>query len=355
MTNKIKIGMHEVGDNSPTYFIADIASNHDGSLEKAKELIQMCAEAGANAAKFQNFFSETIICDSAFDKLGGVSHQSDWKGSVFENYKKNSVPLDWTPHLKKECERCKIDYFTAPYDINIIDELDKHVCAWKIGSGEITWHDSIKKMAEKMKPVILATGASTLEEVKSSVELILKINKKLILMQCNTNYTGSLENFKSINLNVLKSYKKLFPQLVLGLSDHTPGHSTVLGAVSLGARVVEKHFTNDNNLYGPDHPFSMNPKNWKIMVERTRELEISLGNDLKKIEENEIETVVIQRRGIRVNKDLEKGKIISEDDLSYLRPCTKDCLPPYKKGLLLGKKAKLNLKKDQIINEKNVE
>ena len=122
-----------------------------------------------------------------------------------------------------------------------------------------------------------------MEEVKSSVELILKINKKLILMQCNTNYTGSLENFKSINLNVLKSYKKLFPQLVLGLSDHTPGHSTVLGAVSLGARVVEKHFTNDNNLYGPDHPFSMNPKNWKIMVERTRELEISLGNGLKKI------------------------------------------------------------------------
>ena len=355
MSNEIKIGLHKIGNNSPTYFIADIASNHDGSLQKAKELIQMCAESGANAAKFQNFSSETIICDSAFNKLGGVSHQSNWKGSVFENYKKNSVPLDWTPHLEEECKKFKIDYFTAPYDINIIDELDKHVCAWKVGSGEITWHDSIEKMANKMKPILLATGASTIDEVKSAVDLILKINKKLVLMQCNTNYTGSLENFKSINLNVLKTYKKLFPQLILGLSDHTPGHSTVLGAVSLGARVVEKHFTNDNDLYGPDHPFSMNPKNWKNMVDRTRELEISLGNGLKKVEENEIETVVIQRRGIRVNKDIKKGKIISEDDLSFLRPCTKDCLPPHKKNLVLGKKARLDFKKDQIINEKNVE
>ena len=122
-------------------------------------------------------------------------------------------------------------------------------------------------------------------------------------MQCNTNYTGSLENFKYININVLKDYKKQFKDTILGLSDHTPGHETVLGAIALGAKSVEKHFTDDNNRVGPDHDFAMNPDTWKEMVLRARELELSLGNAVKKVEKNETETVIIQRRSIRLNKD----------------------------------------------------
>ena len=125
-------------------------------------------------------------------------------------------------------------------------------------------------------------------------------------MQCNTNYTASSENFKHINLKVLETYKKMFPKIVLGLSDHTPGHSTVLGAVTLGARMVEKHFTKSNNLDGPDHMFSMTPKSWKEMVERCRELEESLGDGKKRVELNELNTVVVQRRGIHLNKNLKK-------------------------------------------------
>ena len=138
-------------------------------------------------------------------------------------------------------------------------------------------------MSKTKKPIILATGASNFDEVQKAVNLIKKTNKKLVLMQCNTNYTASHDNFKYINLNVLKTYKKKFSNVVLGLSDHTPGHASVLGAIALGAKVVEKHFTNKNSLGGPDHKFSMNPISWKDMVSRSRELEDSLGTASKRV------------------------------------------------------------------------
>ena len=136
-------------------------------------------------------------------------------------------------------------------------------------------------MPLKKKPVILATGASTLKDVDRAVKEIFKSNKDICLMQCNTNYTAENNNFNHINLNVLKTFKKRYPKIILGLSDHTFGHSTVLGAITLGARMVEKHFTDNNNREGPDHKFSMNPKSWKDMVDRSRELENSLGSGKK--------------------------------------------------------------------------
>ena len=172
-------------------------------------------------------------------------------------------------------------------------------------------------------------------------------------MQCNTNYTGSLDNFKYINLNVLKTYATLFPETILGLSDHTPGHETVLGATALGSKVVEKHFTDDTSRPGPDHPFSMNPKTWVKMVGETRKLEKSLGDGIKKIEHNERESSIIQRRGIRANRKLYKGTIIKENVLSYLRPCPKNALNPYEKNKILGKKLIRNLVEGEIINCKN--
>ena len=132
--------------------------------------------------------------------------------------------------------------------------------------------------------------------MQSAVDMIMSNNSNIALMQCNTNYTGNIDNFNYINLNVLKQFKKIYPKLILGLSDHTPYHSTVLGAISLGARIIEKHFTDDNSRVGPDHSFSMNPVAWKEMIERSRELENALGDGFKKIEDNEKETTIIQRR-----------------------------------------------------------
>ena len=234
--------------NNKTYFIADIAANHDGSLSRAKKLIRLCAKAGANAAKFQHFRAETIVSDHGFRKIGKITHQKSWKDSVFEVYKKASINLKWTKELKKECAINKIDFLTAPYDLDYVDYVNKYIPAYKIGSGDITWKEILIKIAKKNKPVLLATGASTLDDVKKAVECIYKYNKKIILMQCNTNYTNENENFNYINLNVLKNFKKIFgSRVILGLSDHTPGHTTVLGSIALGAKVIEKHFTDDND------------------------------------------------------------------------------------------------------------
>ena len=139
----------------------------------------------------------------------------------------------------------------------------------------------------------------------------------------------------------------MFPNVKLGLSDHTPGDITVLGAVSLGAKMIEKHFTDDNNRKGPDHPFSMNPKSWEEMVDRTRILELSLGSSIKGVENNEIETVVLQRRSIRVNKNLPKGHIIVNDDLIEVRPCPKDAISPSEN--IIGKKLKIDLNKNDYL------
>ena len=156
-------------------------------------------------------------------------------------------------------------------------------------------------------------------------------------MQCNTNYTGSSENLAFVNLRVLKTFAAMYPNLVLGLSDHTPGHLTVLGAVALGARAVEKHFTNDRTRDGPDHLFSMDPPGWREMVDRTRDLEHSLGNGTKTVEPNERETVVIQRRCLRATRDLPKGTVLSGEDLEALRPAPADAIMPFDLRRVIGR------------------
>ena len=335
---EIQIENKIIGINHPTYFVADVAANHDGDLERAKDLIYLCAEAGADAAKFQHFTANTIVSDYGFKSLGRQqSHQEKWKKSVFDIYTDASLDQDWTPILKETCDKAGITFFTSPYSFEIVDKVDNFLSAYKIGSGDITWLDIVDYISSKKKPVLLATGASNIDEVHLAMNTIMKYTKDVILMQCNTNYTASLENFKYINLNVLQEYKKEYPDIVLGLSDHTPGHATVLGAVALGARVIEKHFTDNVSREGPDHRFSMDFESWKDMVDRTRELELALGSNMKKVEDNEKETVVLQRRAIRAKRNLLKGEVITQDLVEVLRPCPEDALPPYNIERVLNK------------------
>lgn len=337
--NELIIDRQHIGEQHPTYFIADVAANHDGDLERAKDLIYKAKEAGADAAKFQHFRAETIVSDLGFKLLGGQhSHQSNWKQSVFEVYRAASVSTDWTEILKSTCDKAGITFFTSPYDFDLVDHIDPFVPAYKIGSGDITWIEMVEKIASKQKPYIIATGASTTDDVIRAVYAALSINPRLALLQCNTNYTGNLENLRYVQLNVLKTYRAMFPQLILGLSDHTPGHASVLGAVALGARIIEKHFTDDVTRDGPDHKFSMNPQNWREMVERTRELEAALGCGLKKVEENELQTVVLQRRAIRLAQDLPTGHVLKRNDLTILRPAPSNAIQPYEIESILGKK-----------------
>jgi N-acetylneuraminate synthase len=342
---EIKIGNRLIGLNHPTYFIADIAANHDGSLERAKLLIRLAKEAGADAAKFQNFQAPKIVSDYGFKAMGGqVSHQASWKKSVFQVYKEASIPFDWTPILKEECDKVGIDYFTSPYDYEAIEYVDPYIPAYKIGSGEIDWIEALEHMASKGKPVILATGASTIGEVQRAVHAVLAINKQLVLMQCNTNYTASPENYDHIHLNVLKTYATMFPEVILGLSDHTHGNATVLGAVALGARVIERHFTDDNNREGPDHKFALNPEAWAHMVEETRQLERALGSPDKFVAGNEQQTVIVQRRCLRAARDIKAGEVFTREMIDVLRPATPGAIKPHEIPNVIGTRALRDLK-----------
>ncbi len=341
---ELKIGNTLIGDNHPTWFIADIAANHDGSLERALNLIHLAAEAGADAAKFQNFRGPEIVSDYGFSHMNAqVSHQAKWKKSVTQVYDEASVPFEWTPILKEECDKVGITYFSSPYDFDAIDMLDPFVPAYKIGSGDITWIEACLRMARKGKPVLLATGASTIGDVQRAVEAILPVNPQLVLMQCNTNYTAADGNFDNIHLNVLKTYRLMWPDLILGLSDHTHGHATVLGAVALGARVVEKHFTDDNHREGPDHAFAMNPESWAEMVTATRQLERAMGSANKTIAENEHDTVVVQRRCLRAAQDIKAGQTLTRELIDVLRPATPGAIMPYDIEQVVGLTARQDI------------
>jgi N-acetylneuraminate synthase len=341
---EIQIGIHSIGENKPTYFIADIGANHDGDLERAKSLIRLAKQAGADAAKFQNFRAPGIVSDYGFKSMGGqVSHQSSWKNSVFEVYQDASIPFEWTPILKEECDKVGIDYFSSPYDFEAIDMLDPYVPAYKAGSGEIDWIEALERMARFNKPIFLATGASSIGEVQRAVHAILAINPQLVLLQCNTNYTASPENFDHIHLRVLKTYRTMFPNVILGLSDHTHGLATVLGAVTMGARVIEKHLTDDNNRVGPDHKFAMNPETWSDMVARTRELERALGSTDKFIADNERETVIVQRRCLRAARDIKANEVFSRDMIDVLRPATIGAILPNEIIAVIGTRASTDI------------
>lgn len=356
MNKIIKIGKRQIGEGHPLYFIADIAANHDGDLNRALMLIELAKECGADAAKFQNFQAPKIVSKAGFDSMNRehMSHQANWNKSVFQVYQEASVPFDWTAKLKRKCDEVGIEYFTSPYDLEAVEKVDPYVNVYKIGSGDITWPEMIEYIAKKGKPVMIAAGASTMEDVERAMKILRKHTKDIVLMQCNTNYTAMLENFKYINLNVLSAFKKKYPDVILGLSDHTHGHATVLGAIALGARVFEKHFTDDNSRTGPDHKFAMNPDSWKQMVFNANELYQALGDGVKKIEGNEKDTAVVQRRALRFAKDLPKGHKLEHDDMFPLRPRPVEGIPPYEISRLIGKRIKRDVKADELVSWKDL-
>lgn len=297
------IGNRAIGAKAPTYFIADIGSNHDGSLERAVKLIHLAAQAGADAVKFQHFRAEHLVSDEGFKALGDkLGHQAKWKESVFDTYKRYEVPWEWTPVLADECFKTNVHFLSTPYDLEAVDHLDPFVPAFKIGSGDIDYFELLEKVAFKNKPIILGTGASSRKDLERAFHSLspqprLSSVSEIALLQCNTNYTGDVSSFQHVNLRVIQTLQEDWEVDAYGLSDHTPGHVAVLGAVALGARIIEKHFTDDNALEGPDHPFALDPQAWRSMVSDVRLLEAALGDGVKRVEANEEQTRIIQRRG----------------------------------------------------------
>ena len=351
----ISLAGRQIGPDHPTYFVADIAASHDGELNRAIDLIHLAADAGADAAKFQNFTADEIVSDRGFSKLGRkLSHQAAWTKSVSDVYADASLPHEWTPILKAACDAAGIAYFSSAYDFAAVDMLEPYVPAYKIGSGDVSWLEMVEYTAAKKKPMLVATGATSLGEVVEAVAAVYKHTTDLVLMQCNTNYTASSDNFAYLNLNVLKTYAQLFPEAVLGFSDHTSGSSATLGAIALGARVVEKHLTDDTSRPGPDHAFSMDGTSWREMIDRSRELELALGSSLKQVEPNELETVVVQRRAVRARGAFEIGHVLVRSDLTVLRPAPAHAIGASDLGELVGTTVNRPLEAGQSISWSDV-
>jgi sialic acid synthase SpsE len=336
-------------ENSPPYFIADIAANHDGSIDRAKELIWLAKESGAHCAKFQHYTAKNIINGLGFETLNPLkTHQSDWDKSVTEIYDQYHFKREWTKEIANECRQAKIDFSSTPYDHEAIDLIKGYVPFIKIGSGDISWIEHIEDCLTTGLPIVIASGASMEADVIRAMKLFEKNKNQVCLMQCNTNYTIESDKIGYVNLNVLKKYKQRYPSAILGLSDHTLTDTSVLGAIALGAKVIEKHFTDDNDRVGPDHKFAINPRNWRLMVNRANELSLALGDGNKKVEANEFDSFIVQRRSCTAMHVIEKGAVLTKGDLTYLRPCPEGAFHPYEAKKIIGRKVNRTILEGEI-------
>jgi sialic acid synthase SpsE len=345
MIKPVKIGSRYLSTNSNCYIIAEIGSNFDGKISNAKKLIKLAKKSGANAAKFQSFVPEKIISRKGFEKK--LAFQSKWKKSVWDVYDEAKLPLSWHEELSKYSKSIGIDFMSAPYYYDAVDMLVKlKIPAIKIGSGEITNLEFLKYVGKTMKPILLATGASTMKEIEAAVRAIKSTgNKKIILMQTITQYPSPITD---ANLKVMETFRKKF-KLNVGYSDHSPGSLVLLASVAMGACVIEKHFTANTTLAGPDHIHSLNPTDFKQMVQSIRLLESAIGDGIKKIEKSEKETQIIQRRGVWTIKKISKGEKFTKSNIDVLRPVMGISASKYK--LIIGKKAKRNFQEYESIKE----
>jgi N-acetylneuraminate synthase len=348
MLKSIKIGKHNVGDGNPCYIIAEIGSNFDGSLAKAKKLIRLAKESGADAAKFQSFKTEKLLSEKGFEKK--IAFQSRWKKPVWQVYKEAEFPRSWHKELNHYAKKIGIDFFTSPWDFEAVELLKKlNVPAIKVGSGDITYLEILKRIGKTKKPVLLATGASTMDEVAAAIKTIKSTgNKKIILMHSVTQYPSPIDE---ANVQVIKSLKKKF-KLNVGYSDHSPGSLVVLTSIALGGSIIEKHFTLNSKAKGPDHPHSMDPKSFSKMVNDIRTIEKALGSGTKKIEKSEKETRILQRRGIWTVKNIKKNQRFTSENIQALRPVLG--LSASKYQLIIGKKAKRSISEYEPIQKRDI-
>ncbi|MCI8376140.1 MAG: flagellar biosynthesis protein FlgA [Lachnospiraceae bacterium] len=329
----IKIGNRMIGEDYPTYIIAEIGGNFDGSIDKAKRLIDAAKEAGADCAKFQTFTAETIVSEGGFSKMELHGVHGSWGRTVSEVFKDVEFPMEWHYEIADYCKRVGIDFSTSPYFKEAVDLCaDMNLPFIKIGSGEITWLEMLDYIARKGLPIMLGTGDATMSEIDEAVRTIENAgNKDLVLMQCITNYPSKID---SANVNVLKTYQSTF-ECLTGYSDHSPGHVVAFASVVLGGCVIEKHFTLNKTDKGPDHPHSMEPDEFKFMVDSIREVERAMGSTRKEVVAEEEETVFVQRRCLYAKKGLKAGQVITEADIDVLRPALG--IPPKYKEIIVGK------------------
>ena len=332
-----------------TYIIAEAGVNHNGSVEIALELIKKAKEIGADCVKFQTFKTEEIVTLSA-PKANYQLKVTDKDETQFQMLKKLELSQDSFKLLKDECDKIGIDFMSTPYSIRDLELLDGiGVGAFKIASGQLTEHYFLKKIAEKNKPIILSTGMGTLKEVSKAVKIIKKINSDITVLHCTTNYPSLIEDS---NINAMLTIKE-FCNVRVGYSDHVIDNYACYAAVSLGAEIIEKHFTLDKQMEGPDHSCSLNPLEFKTLINGIRSIEKSLGNGVKKPTLAEEKNIYGMRRGIVAIKKIRKGDLFSIENLGVKRPLVG--MLPSEIENLFGKVASKDIENDEPILKENIE
>ena len=345
----IKIGSKEIGIGKPCFIIGEAGVNHNGQLNIAKKLVDTAVYAGVDAVKFQTFKSEEVVTKDT--KIAKYQEKNLGKSETqLEMIKKFELPYEKFINIKNYCDKKGLIFLSTPHSDDAIDFLDPLILAYKVGSGDLTNLPFLEKIAKKHKPMILGTGMSTLKEVKYAIKLIKsKGNNQITVLHCTTSYPCPLED---ANLNAMITMQEKLDCLT-GYSDHTLGTMVPTMAATLGAVVIEKHFTLDRNLPGPDHKASLEPKELKQMVIDIRNVEKVLGTYEKKPTESEKEIMKFVRKSIVAHKDIKKGSIIEKNMITIKRPGTG--LPPSKINEIIGKKANRQILKDEIFQLDMVE
>ncbi|MBN1941095.1 MAG: N-acetylneuraminate synthase [Candidatus Diapherotrites archaeon] len=338
----LNIGNRGIGTGKPVFVIAEIGINHNGDIELAKKMIDAAQKAGASAVKFQTHIPEKEMLKNGFS-AGYVGE------SLFDLLKR--VELSKNDHLilKEHAEKNCIIFLSTPFSREAADMLGEiGVHAFKVGSGELTNIPLLKHIASKGKPMIISTGMSNLEEIRETIEELKKINPKIVILHCTSDYPTKYEN---VNLKVIETLQREF-ELPVGLSDHSAGIYTALAAVALGACVIEKHFTLDRSLPGPDQSASINPTELEELVKGVKAVEKALGEE-KKVTETEKEVQKMARESVVAVKEIRKGEKIDEDSVWVKRPGIG--IPAKELEKVIGKIAVRDIKKDSLIKWDDLE
>ena len=323
------IGSCKIGSEYPVFVMAEAGINHNGSFSIAKKLVDMAKKSGVDCIKFQTHISEQEMLHTNI-KPGKISKKTLW--SIIKNCE---LSEDEEIKLNQYCKEKKILFLSTPFSISAVDRLEKlKIKAYKIGSGELTNEPFLRRIAKTRKPVILSTGMSEIPEIKDAVKLFQKYKNPLALLQTTSEYPA---DYNDINLGVIEKFEKLF-KIPIGISDHSLGIYTALGAVAKGACIVEKHITLDKNMPGPDQKISLEEKELTELVKGCRAVKMALGST-KKILEKEKPVLKFARESVVSIKKIQKDEIFSENNIGTKRPNTGQ-IPAKKFYQIIGKKAK---------------
>jgi N,N'-diacetyllegionaminate synthase len=328
----------------PVVIIAEIGVNHNGDIRLAKKMVDKAKECGADIVKFQTSNPEALVTKYA-EKAKYQIENTGEKNSQLEMIKKITLSYSEFIEIEKYCREQEVVFLSTPFDCQSIDFLNQFPMPfWKIPSGEITNYPYLVKIAKTGKKIVMSTGMSTLDEIRAAFD-ILKTNGagKIILLHCNTQYPTRLED---VNLRAMCTLKNEFG-VEVGYSDHTMGIEVPVAAVALGASVIEKHFTMDRTMEGPDHKASLEPKEFAAMVKAVRNTEKLLGSEKKQVTDSERENMAIARKSIIADKDISKGEVFTEENLTTKRPG--NGLSPMLWEQIIGRRASRNFRKDEMI------